>query len=125
MSTEKDPKPGADTAQDTAPDADRNETSEDRALSFTRRALVHAGWAVPVVMAVNPPQAFALTHFDALGSHSDSAHNDFPFHSDAHNDALPGGSHIDSIPHSDNPLTHFDNTGPGAHTDSAHIDAIV
>lgn len=40
---------------------------EDRKSSFNRRALLHAGWAVPVIMTVAPPRAFA----QSPGPHTD------------------------------------------------------
>ena len=58
--------------------------SAERQLSFSRRALLHAGWTVPVILTVAPPRAFAQSpgqHTDG-GVHTDS-HDD---HSDAHSD---------------------------------------
>ena len=60
-----------------------SEGSSERLSSFSRRALIHAGWTVPVIMTVAPPRAFAQSvnpnHTDG-GTHGDS-HDD---HSDAH-----------------------------------------
>jgi hypothetical protein len=64
-------------------DTEKNEgmepVSEDerkeRDWSFSRRALVKAGWTVPVVLAVAPAAAFAqsgVVHVD----HTDTTHQD-------------------------------------------------
>ena len=64
-------------------ESDIKEAKEDRETSFTRRALIQAGWTVPVIMAVAPPQAFA----QSPGGHNDG-HND-------HGDAPHGDTHLD------------------------------
>ena len=88
-----------------------------------RRALLRAGWTVPVVLAVTPARSFALSpvaHADTPAGHQDSdptAHNDTtPNHDDGtsygpppfHNDTTPGGP----SPHTDSTYTftqgHYD-----------------
>ena len=58
------------------------EERTDRERSFTRRALVRAGWSVPVIMAVTPSVAFAASG----GNHIDIA---------AHVDGSTVTAHID------------------------------
>jgi hypothetical protein len=55
----------------------------EREWSFSRRALVKAGWSVPVILAVAPSVAFAaspVAHLDHTDSthldHTDSTHTD-------------------------------------------------
>lgn len=56
------------------------ETAEDREASFSRRALLHAGWTVPVILTVAPPRAFAQS---PGGQHGDSTvHTDATVHTD-------------------------------------------
>jgi hypothetical protein len=51
---------------------------EDREHTFTRKALLQAGWAVPVAIAIAPSVAHA-----ASGVHADNVH------ADAHADSTP------------------------------------
>jgi hypothetical protein len=57
--------------------------------TFSRKALLQAGWAVPVAMAIAPATAFAASgaHIDN-GNHTDTnTHTDTTQHSDfAHTD---------------------------------------
>jgi hypothetical protein len=73
------------TASSQADQGDATEaTASDRESSFSRRALLHAGWTVPVILTVAPPRAFAQSpgnHTDGV-NHTDS-HGD---HTDAHSD---------------------------------------
>jgi hypothetical protein len=66
-----------------------DEGREEREHIFSRKALLQAGWAVPVAMAVAPAAAFAQsgTHVDN-GNHTDTvSHTDVSSHSDlAHTD---------------------------------------
>lgn len=96
---------------------------QDKPGTISRRALIAAGWTVPVVVGVSlahPRRAFAQTgHSDA---HDDVIHDDVhgDFHSDdphedQHDDANFPGLHLDShgdTPHSDTHsdahLDHFD-----------------
>ena len=62
---------------------------ESRGHSFSRRALIQAGWTVPVIMAVNPRQALAsgsisVNHVDVFSDrHFDGAgHTDNTFFQD-------------------------------------------
>ena len=87
-----------DTPDTTQKDADVTERQKD----FTRRALIQAGWVVPLVTAVNIPSAYA----QSPPPHSD--HSDVP-HQDAHID-----SHTDV--HSD---------VPAPHSDAPHVDSTV
>jgi hypothetical protein len=64
---------------ESAPEDDRTE----RERSFSRRAIVRAGWSVPVILAVAPTVAFAasgVVHLDHTDSthadHTDSTHQD-------------------------------------------------
>lgn len=111
---------------------------EEREREFTRRALLQAGCALPLIYAAtssgrleagcyvnshaDSPHVDSHTdqHADGPG-HTDSPHEDAPHvdvphgdhHGDAHNDVGGQGSHTDS--HSDTP--HED-----THTDSPHVD---
>jgi hypothetical protein len=58
------------------PDAPEDEGREEREFTFSRKALLKAGWAVPVAMAVAPAAAFA-----ASPVHND--HTDATVHVDA------------------------------------------
>lgn len=64
------------TEQSVARDEGTDAAAEDRERSFSRRALLHAGWTVPVIMAVAPPRLFAQS---GHGDHTDGSHAD---HSD-------------------------------------------
>ena len=136
----------------------RNHTSEnaqaagERQKTFSRRALLEAGWTVPLIAAVHfPTDAYAVSvpaHQDSTGtSHSDGivphedtgGHADVPGHNDVfmshqdaqfHGDSAPhaDSSHLDlSFPiHPDISIPHNDNTAhndfPAPHNDS-HQDA--
>jgi hypothetical protein len=54
---------------------------EEREHTFSRKALIKAGWAVPVAMAVAPAAAFA-----ASGPHTD--HTDHVDGATGHTDAV-------------------------------------
>ncbi len=72
------------------------ETPADREHTFTRRALLRAGWVAPVVLAVAVPErVFALSsHLDTTGffdgfafcDGSPSSHCDIPDFSDSFSD---------------------------------------
>jgi len=90
-----------------APGADR----AARERSFSRRALIKAGWSVPVILtAINlPTAAFAgsAPHSDVShGDHSDSVHTDTPHIDAPHTDTPSVVGHTDTpdvIGHSDAP----------------------
>ncbi|MGH7389315.1 MAG: hypothetical protein ACREM3_07625 [Candidatus Rokuibacteriota bacterium] len=91
---------------------------------LTRRALIQAGWTLPVVLAVKlPTDAFAqYAHGDTGGSHDDviGGHDDAPPHSDTHGD-VP--DHTD-VPHDDHvDLVHVDGSHVDLHIDGGlHVD---
>jgi hypothetical protein len=100
----------------------------DRAREFSRRALLHAGWVVPVVLTLEPTAAFAQSpgghvdspHTDTGSSHGD-AHLDSPNHDDVHADMF---IHLDTAgpPHGD--ADHFDSHDDhGDHIDQ-HLDFV-
>jgi hypothetical protein len=64
--------------------ADDEERAE-REAGFSRRALIRAGWSVPVIMAVTPSVAFAAS--GGGGPHTDVA---------AHVDGATVTAHIDA-----------------------------
>ena len=84
------------------------------ATGIKRRAVLHAGWAVPVVVAVTAAPAMALSQPVFIDTVSDSCkypgqsipgkefgyHMVVKFHSD-----FPGTVHIDSLSTSKNPTT--------------------
>jgi hypothetical protein len=81
-------------------ESEAGEAKTERQISFTRRALVHAGWAVPVVLAVRPPVAFAQS---PGGTHTDEGgHGDTVF-----SDTTPGFTDV-GPPHTDNVVPHVD-----------------
>lgn len=61
----------------TGEDQPEDEGREEREHTFSRKALLQAGWAVPVAMAVAPAAAFAQSG----GPHND--HIDASVHVDA------------------------------------------
>jgi hypothetical protein len=70
---------GRNEGLEPVPEEDRTE----RERSFSRRAIVRAGWTVPVILAVAPTAAFAaspIAHLDHTDSqhldHTDSTHTD-------------------------------------------------
>ncbi len=72
------------------------ETKSDRERSFSRRALIQAGWVVPIVMAVQPVRKATGggLHFDASFSDgSASPFGDDPFEDASHSDN--GSAHVD------------------------------
>ena len=86
----------ADVAERSEPDRGLDIEQATRQASFSRRALLEAGWSVPVILAVGlPAQATAAspgrTHSDNTRKHSDSV------------STLPGlpDVHLDIGPHSD------------------------
>lgn len=113
--------------------------SEEK-INERRRALVRAGWTVPIVTSVaglSTNAAFAASphgdgHGDA-GQHTDAPHSDAP-HSDAPHDDAPysdihgdapsrihGDSHDDiTVLHVDTP--HLDVSLAGQHADIPHLD---
>ena len=122
-------KDGDETKAESQTDA----SSGGEQIDLRRRALIHAGWSVPVVTAVhalplNP--AFAQSphgdghddtaHTDVHDDHADTSHSDT--HNDSHGDGpVHGDNHTDNIIlsfHSDSPNAgHLDGHGD-SHTDS-------
>lgn len=112
---------------------------KDRLKTFSRRALVQAGWAVPVVMAIAMPRVAGAAsshgdigggpggnpiHTDGFVLHADNGgvgpqhadlqnapHNDFA----PHFDVPPGGAHIDQL--GGNPGQHLDSPVGSPHND--------
>src|SRR5262245_62246558 len=113
---------------DRRPEETPEKTTADDALagerqeSFTRRALIRAGWMVPVVTTVNIPAASAQTPSPHNDVHGDSAHGDaIRDHLDGHLDTPPP-THTDHTDHTDTPHTDIPHTdGPHAAT-PAHTD---
>jgi hypothetical protein len=137
------------------PDAEQSaeEGRAERARTFSRRAILKAGWTVPVIAAValsEPQKALAQTlqcgactygdhtdvHWDTLLCmgvslddtwHYDRSaiHTDGASHDDFHED---GGGRLhfwhDDGPHYDHSDTHGDYNDPG-HTDAGHTDTIT
>lgn len=61
----------------------------EREKSFSRRALIQAGWTIPVIMAVNPLRALAVSgfgdepfndHIDLTSEHIDDGSGTIHFH---------------------------------------------
>ena len=98
----------------------------ERRKDFTRRALLRAGWTVPLITTVNIPSAFAQSpppdppHLDHT-DHADVPHTD---HADAphtdHADA-PHTDHADA-PHTDAPHTDHTDVPHTDHVDLPHED---
>ena len=84
---------------------DRLAEEGEENVDSTRRALLHAGWTAPVIMAVTAP----ATPLSPGSSHSDSMHNDSAGHHDAD--------------HRDEVRKHTDSAGPNpGHSDIEHVD---
>jgi formiminotetrahydrofolate cyclodeaminase len=71
-----------------APEAEH----EERERTFSRKALLQAGWAIPVAMAITPSVAFAQS-----GTHVDNGHTDAVNHTDVG----VGRTHSDVAIHAD------------------------
>ena len=83
----------ADSRDDEVPDvkAEPSDISE-RQKDFTRRALLRAGWVVPMVTAINIPAASAQSVPPHNDAHGDTPHQDTDsIHTDVHLDT--GGPH--------------------------------
>ena len=80
-------KRSADGTDASEPDAGSESGPDESSVDFTRRALIRAGWTVPVIMAVGLP--------NEASAQSPAPHNDGP-HVD----------HVDHVDH-DEPM-HFD-----------------
>src|SRR5262245_5280271 len=105
----------ADSRLQDAPDPDASAAkpaTDMRGKDFTRRALIQAGWTVPVVTAINIPEASAQTPAPHNDVHGDAPHQDDSIiHSDIHLDAPGRAEHVDYTDHTDTP-----------HTDAPHTD---
>jgi hypothetical protein len=97
-----------DDGRDAPPSED--DARSERESNFSRRELLRAGSAVPVVLSAGWLAACG-SHSDAHGDHTDAPHNDAA-HTDTHTD---GGRHSD---HGHNDTGHND-TG---HNDTGHND---
>jgi hypothetical protein len=75
-------------------------------VSLSRRALIQAGWTLPVVLAVRLPR-------DAFAEY---AHGDI-VHADS------GSYHVDTVQHAD--TSHGDFNVGGHHVDVGHVDMVV
>src|SRR5262249_47812414 len=107
--------PSADAEQpESGPEAEQAR----REATFSRRALLRAGWVAPVILTVGLPS----TVFAGSGRHVDTPHADGG-HIDApgHFDGSVNANHADAVGHLDG--GHFDAVGPGRHEDNAHTDA--
>lgn len=86
--------PVEDNAPARDPAAPAPEGAEQRARLVSRRALVRAGWIVPVVLAVHlPPNALAQAASCAHADVAAAAHVDIS--NDPHADT-PATAHVDS-----------------------------
>jgi hypothetical protein len=104
----------------------KGDGTSERAVSFSRRALIEAGWTVPVVLSVvlpervlaqSPPRP-PLIHIDHHGDNSIIVHSDAPFtDGTAHNDRPHGDT-----PHGD---VHTDSGPPPPHVDLVHGDGFL
>ena len=106
----------------------------ERQKTFSRRALLEAGWSVPLIAAVQfPTDAFAVsipTHEDSSPGHQDTPgtqHGDTA--TQPHVDTNPhadSNPHSDTNPHSDSGVPHSDtqhsDTRPHSDTFGQHID---
>ncbi len=109
----------ADQPDDELPPPADEAVASERQKEFTRRALLRAGWTVPLVTTVNVRAAAAQSpapHNDAHGDHVDTPpHVDVP-HTD-HAD-VPHTDHVD-VPHTDHAdVPHTD------HVDVPHTDHV-
>ena len=131
----------ADDRFDNAADktAAEEKLADERQKDFTRRALLRAGWMVPVVTTVIVPAASAQTtppphtdHADAPHTdhadiphtdHVDAPHQDHQDHQDAHADSH-ADAHGDAGPHADAHSDVHQDT-PTPHSDVPHVDAMA
>jgi len=98
-------------------------SENERAKMFTRRALIQAGWVMPIVEAIPLPAHAETTHIDS--AHADSVHNDGPYVD--HGDAPHGDQHIDEgglVSHADFTV-HDDSHGDETIGSGSHIDFIA
>lgn len=97
--------------------------AEDREREFSRRQLLRAGSAVPVVLSAEWLAACGSSHSDAHGDHTDAPHDDAA-HTDTHSDG--GGhsdhGHTDTGGHGDNGHSDTSHDDTGQHSDTAHSD---
>ena len=112
-----------DSRGESSPDGvTSTDNTDERQRDFTRRALLRAGWVVPLVTTVNIPSAFAQSpvppgHADH-DDHTDVPHSDVQPHVDTVHGDTPHTDHADEphLDHQDHQDVHAD-----AHSDS-HID---
>jgi hypothetical protein len=110
----------SDSRPKDAPDAAADKpVADERQKDFTRRALIRAGWMMPVVTAINIPEASAQTPTPHNDAHGDSGHQDQSIiHLDVHLDT-PGEVHQD---HTDNAHTDHSDVPHADHSDVPHAD---
>ena len=111
----------ADSRDDEVPDvkAEPSDISE-RQKDFTRRALIRAGWVVPMVTAIKIPEASAQSVPPHNDVHGDAPHPDSDaIHTDVHLDTAPP-AHTDHSDHADTPHTDSAAHRRAAHGHAAH-----
>ena len=96
---------GLDQTNEITREAD-GASSVGRQKTFSRRALLEAGWSVPLIATIQfPTDASAVS----LPAHQDGApHGDIPPHGDVtlptlHSDIPAPGGHVDTALHDDAP----------------------
>jgi hypothetical protein len=129
MKKDAKPDPEKAAASSRAPEhaADEGKAASERVESFSRRALIEAGWTVPVILSVVLPERLlaqssggpivihADLHADLqVGVHSDAPFTDGTAHNDRpHGDTAHGDIHTDS------------STTPPVHADVLHGDGFL
>ncbi|MGI8554242.1 MAG: hypothetical protein ACR2PL_26155 [Dehalococcoidia bacterium] len=68
----------ARTADATGPEVDEEAEASDRRVNYSRRALLRAGWAAPVILVSGSGEVAAQTHSDRHGDCT----GHYDFHSD-------------------------------------------
>src|SRR5437667_187891 len=82
--------PAAETNEPTPPPG-----KAERESTFTRRALLQAGWTMPVIVAATLPEtAYAQSGHTDHTDHTDTAHVDA--HGDLHGDVAHADVHTDT-----------------------------
>jgi hypothetical protein len=100
---------------------ERDEATE-REKNFSRRALLQAGFAAPIVYAVARRLPGAHPQVRPTQTHTDTAHQDSPHVDSVHADhAHSDVAHVDA--HLDNNLPPPDPAHSDLHIDSPHVDS--
>jgi hypothetical protein len=114
----KDEKEFKETQPETAEQPGRSEREE----TFSRRALLQAGWTAPIILAVSLP----LSAQSASPGHGDT-HGDTGEHGDLHSDTHDDVPHNDTVHADHSDATHTDVThgdaNHGDHSDASHTDS--